>query len=210
MEKYTTLVKLIAIFQTMRASLHIFLFFTAPSKPVIEKDIERWIKEYNVTDLIFPGWRGLVWFLWRYPEFRNLFYYRIKKDGHLVRRLFLELAKLIYHPINTLYFDTPVIGEGLFIQHGFSTIISAESIGKNCWVNQQVTVGYSSHTDRPTIGNHVRITAGAKVLGRVTIGDNATIGANAVVVKDVPPNCTVVGVPAYIVRRDNQKVKEPL
>jgi serine O-acetyltransferase len=112
--------------------------------------------------------------------------------------------------MDTLYIHTSTIGAGLFIQHGFSTIISAESIGQNCWINQQVTIGYSNVTDRPTIGDNVRITAGAKVFGNITIGNNSIIGANAVVFKDVPPNCTVVGVPAHIVKRDGKRVNQPL
>jgi serine O-acetyltransferase len=105
---------------------------------------------------------------------------------------------------------TREIGPGLFIQHGFATIISAEKIGRNCWINQQVTIGFSNDTDCPTIGDNVIIYAGAKIIGKVKIGDNSIVGANAVVVRDVPENCTVVGVPAYIVRRNGVKVKEPL
>ncbi|KGN34565.1 serine acetyltransferase [Knoellia sinensis KCTC 19936] len=93
------------------------------------------------------------------------------------------------------------MGPGLFIQHGFATIIAAESIGANCWINQQVTIGYSSRTDCPVIQDNVVIAAGAKVIGSVTVGHDAVIGANAVVVKDVDPDCTVVGVPARVVRR---------
>jgi serine O-acetyltransferase len=112
--------------------------------------------------------------------------------------------------MSTLYITTSDVGPGLFIQHGFSTIISAKKIGQNCWVNQQVTIGYSNDTDCPTIGNNVQICAGAKVIGNVNVGDNSIVGANAVVVKDVPANCTVVGIPAYIVRRNGVKTKEPL
>jgi serine O-acetyltransferase len=112
--------------------------------------------------------------------------------------------------MTTLFLYTEDIGKGLFIQHGFSTIIAAESIGKNCWINQQVTIGYSNATDCPAIGDNVTIYAGAKVIGKVQIGDNVRIGANAVVVKNVPDNCTVVGVPAYIVRRNGNRMNEPL
>lgn len=102
-----------------------------------------------------------------------------------------------------LFINTKNIGPGLFIQHGFSTMISASKIGKNCRINQQVTIGYShKKTDSPIIGDNVLIGAGAKVIGAVTIGNNSKVGANAVVVKNVPPNCTVVGVPARIVRKD--------
>lgn len=110
----------------------------------------------------------------------------------------------------TLYIYTKDIGPGLFIQHGFATIISARKIGRNCWINQQVTIGYLNDTDCPTLCDNVAVHAGAKVIGDVTVGDNSIVGANAVVVKDVPENCTVVGVPAYIVRKNGLKVKEPL
>lgn len=86
-----------------------------------------------------------------------------------------------------------ILGGG--IQHGYGTIIAPRSIGKNCWVNQGVTIGYTNATDCPTIGNNVTIYCGAKVLGNITVGDNSVIAANAVVVKDVPPNVVVGGGP---------------
>lgn len=113
-------------------------------------------------------------------------------------------------PMSTLLISAEAIGPGLFIQHGFATIIVANKIGKNCWINQQVTIGYSNTNDCPTIGDNVIINAGAKIIGKLTIGDNSKVGANAVVVKNVPPNVTVVGVPAYIVKRDGRRVNESL
>lgn len=104
--------------------------------------------------------------------------------------------------MDTLFLASNSIGPGLFIQHGFATIIAAKRIGANCWINQQVTVGYSNETDCPIIGDNVTICSGAKVIGGVTVGDNAKIGANAVVVKSVPSNVTMAGVPAKIVRRN--------
>lgn len=65
---------------------------------------------------------------------------------------------------------------------------------------------YTNKTDAPTILDNVSIKAGAKVLGKITIGNNVIIGANAVVVKDVPDNCTVVGVPAYIIKKEGKRV----
>jgi serine O-acetyltransferase len=110
------------------------------------------------------------------------------------------------------YINTASIGPGLFLQHPFATIIDAKSIGKNCWINQQVTVGHTDATglSHPTIGDNVFIFAGAKTLGGITIGDGAVIGAGAVVTKSVPAGCTVVGNPAYIVRRNGVKCREPL
>ncbi|WP_426350916.1 serine O-acetyltransferase [Alloiococcus sp. CFN-8] len=98
--------------------------------------------------------------------------------------------------MNTLFIQSKEIGGGLFIQHGFSTMIAAESIGENCWINQQVTIGYSGHGRAPIIGDDVMITCGAKVLGSITVGDNAVIGANAVVIKDVEDGAVMGGIPA--------------
>ena len=99
--------------------------------------------------------------------------------------------------MDTLYLMSKEIGGGLFIQHGFATMVTAESVGENCWINQQVTIGYNGHGRAPVIGNHVMITCGAKVLGDITVGDNAVIGANAVVIRDVEPGSKMVGVPAH-------------
>jgi len=199
------------IIHGIRSILHVWLYRHSASRSVIEKDVHRWLDiVMNAEDKAYANWNGIVWLLWKYPEFRSLFYYRIKRERRLITRPLLELAKFIYKPPDSLYIATPSIGAGLFIQHGFSTIIAADRIGENCWINQQVTIGFSSETDRPTLGDNVRVTAGAKVIGKVHIGDNSVVGANAVVVKNVPPNCTVVGVPAYIVKRDGRKVREEL
>ena len=77
----------------------------------------------------------------------------------------------------------------------------AEYIGKNCWINQQVTIGYKGQGRPPIIGDNVMITCGAKVLGSITIGNNVVIGANAVVVKDVEDDSTMVGIPAKKIRK---------
>lgn len=104
---------------------------------------------------------------------------------------------------NTTYFPYGPLfesmGGGLLIAHGFSIIINCKSMGHNCTIYQQVTIGQTS-TGVPTIGDNVTIYCGAKVLGGITIGNNVIIGANAVVVKDVPDNCVVAGVPAKIIK----------
>ena len=122
--------------------------------------------------------------------FRSLYLFRLKK------RAYRGWVRLLYPPLDSLYIMTADIGGGLFIQHGFSTYIAAQSIGENCWINQQVTIGYRDNTTAPVIGDNVTITCGAKVLGPITIGDNAIIGANAVVVKNVEPGAVMGGVPA--------------
>lgn len=182
-------------------------FLLTTEREIILADIRRWVKALN--------WKEsrdriqLLRLLKEAPEFRNLYYFRLFK-GNFTGRVWMYLLKTIYRQCPYFFLDTSCnIGEGLFIQHGFSTIIMAD-LGANCWVNQQVTIGHKDASGRPKIGNNVRITAGAKVIGNISIGDNVTVGANAVVVKDIPANCVVVGVPAYIVKRDGVKVEEKL
>ncbi len=189
---------------------HIIFFKRSPQKDIIEKDIKRWVQVYDPKRANNPAVENLDWLIKEYKEFRNIFYYRIGGCVTFLGKLLFQLSKVLYAPMDTLYIRTPSIGPGLFIQHGFATTIGAHKIGENCWINQQVTIGKKSQGNCPTIGDNVRISCGAKVLGKLTIGDNSIVGANAVVVKDVPPDCTVVGVPAYIIKRDGQRVNEPL
>ena len=132
-----------------------------------------------------------------YKTFRNVLYYRLGK--------FCIILKYI-KPVPTCEIKTKDIGPGLFIEHGGATYISAKSIGANFYINQCATVGYSNYTDAPIIGNNVQVKAGAKVFGACRIGDGAVIGANAVVMKDVPEKATVVGVPGTIIKINGIRV----
>ena len=116
--------------------------------------------------------------------------------------LFLKvlLKPLSFFNSLNLYINCSDIEGGLFIEHGFSTIIACQHIGVNCWINQQVTIGYSDNENKPYIGNNVNIKAGAKIIGGVKIGDDVIVGANAVVVKDIPPHSIVVGVPGKVIK----------
>jgi serine O-acetyltransferase len=102
------------------------------------------------------------------------------------------------------------IGKGLFIDHGMGVVIGETSIlGDNITLYQGVTLGGTGKEKgkrHPTLGNNVVAGTGAKILGNITIGDNSYIGANAVVIKDVPHNSTVVGVPGRITRQDGKKI----
>lgn len=191
---------------TIRLSPHVVLMKCHSQKNFIEEDIKRWSKCLNLDKVHathhFSSLFNFINLMTFYPEFRNLFYYRL---GWFSRTLYF-----LCRPMSTLYIRTKSIGPGLFIQHGFATIISAEKIGRNCWINQQVTIGYSNDTDCPVIGDNVAIYAGAKIVGKVKIGNNSVIGANAVVTKNVPANCVVVGQSAYVLRRNGEKVKEQL
>lgn len=146
----------------------------------IRQDIERWIelKQTNYKNKFI----ALVDLLTLHKEFRNIFFCRYP---------YMKFFKFICPPLPSLYINTECIGGGCFIQHGFSTVISAKRIGKNCWINQQVTIGHT-RKGSPVIGDNVRIGAGAIVIGNITIGNNVTIGAGATVNFDVPDNTLVV------------------
>jgi serine O-acetyltransferase len=163
-------------------------------RSVIAADVERW---FSVVGPACSRRRATLWFLARYPEFRSLFYYRLRR-GNLLGAFAGGLLSMFYRGERTLHLASSEIGPGLFIQHGFATIIAARRLGANCWVNQQVTIGFDNPDERPVLGDGVSVHAGAKVLGDITIGDGARIGANAVVLTDVPAGCTAVGVPARI------------
>ena len=106
------------------------------------------------------------------------------------------------------------IGKGFFIDHGMGVVIGETTeIGDGCTIYQGVTLGGTGKDigkRHPTLGNNVMVSAGAKVLGSFKIGDNCKIGAGSVVLEEVPPNCTVVGIPGRIVRRYNQNVPQEL
>lgn len=106
------------------------------------------------------------------------------------------------------------IDEGLFIDHGSGVVIGETTvIGKNCVIYQGSTLGGTgkeSGKRHPTLGDNVMVGSGARVLGPITIGNNVKIAANAVVLTDLPDNCTAVGVPAKIVRQGGVKVTQDL
>ena len=102
------------------------------------------------------------------------------------------------------------IGRRLVIDHGTGIVIGATAeIGDDCLLYQGVTLGgtgYAHGKRHPTLGNNVMVGSGAKVLGPIRIGDNSKIAANSVVLREVPPNCTVVGIPGHIVRQGGEKL----
>ena len=139
----------------------------------------------------------------RERTFRNLFYYRIGEYLSAPIRWLLP-------PEPTLHIWCPEIGAGCHFEHNYATYLNAERIGSNFYCLQLVTLGNDSQLRRPVIGDNVSIFTGATVFGGITIGNNVTIGAGCVVRKSVPDGCTVVGNPAVIVRRNGQKVNQPL
>ena len=121
----------------------------------------------------------------------------------LIFKRFIQFTADIY-----LNYDSE-IGPGFCIVHkGGVRVVSGVRMGENVTINCQVTIGRSmlGRHDAPIIGNNVHISIGARILGNVSIGDNVLIGANAVVLDDIPPNGIAVGVPARFIPKDTREM----
>ena len=165
-------------------------------KSLIKADVVRW---NEINKISFGFFESINWYMTYKKEFRTLLQHRLKYPSHSVSALIhYAIARVLWKPMESLFIYTKDIGGGLYIQHGFSTIISAQKIGKNCRIYQQVTVGYKNDAS-PVLEDNVSVTCGAKVLGDLTMHSNSLAAAGAVVVKDVPENAIVGGVPAKII-----------
>jgi serine O-acetyltransferase len=152
------------------------------------QDVDWWVSCIGDPRLVdLDGYGRFAYLSGALTEFRTLVHFRLRTAGPLTR---LVLRRL-YRPAPTLTLEADSIGPALFIQHGVATIVTAKSIGSHCWINQQVTIGYDAR-GRPTLGDRVRVGAGAVVVGPITLHDGATVGGNATVIDDVPPGQTVV------------------
>lgn len=180
--------------------LFYFFFFKTLNSKIIQLDASNWFSEIKSVSRVKQ--------LLKYPEFRELIYYRVLKNS-IFKKILILLSKYIYGNKTLLFIHTKDIGEGFFIEHGFSTIISAEKIGSNFQINQNCTIGWTNNGG-PIIGNNVSVGCNSVVLGNITIGDYVIIGAGAVVTKSIPDNCVVVGNPARIINKNGQKVNIPL
>jgi serine O-acetyltransferase len=154
----------------------------------VAQDVDWWMRCINDANLLaLDRYSRFAYLTGALSEFRTLVHYRLR-SAPVALRLLLRAA---YRPAATLTLDAARIGPALFIQHGVATIVTAERIGSHCWINQQVTIGYNAR-GRPTLGDRVRVGAGAVVIGPITLHDGATVGANATVMDDVGPGETVV------------------
>ena len=153
----------------------------------------------NLEALLYPSF----WAIYKYRKAHKLY-----EKGHVFRaRMISQRAArktgIEIHP-------AAQIGKGLFIDHGHGVVIGETTIiGDNVTLYQGVTLGGTGNETgkrHPTIEDNVMISSGAKVLGSITIGKNSKIGAGSVVVSDVPPNSTVVGVPGKVVKQDGERV----
>lgn len=159
-----------------------------------------------------PAARNGLEVLFCYPGLQALLFHRLCHGLHnlglpLIPRLISQLSRFVtgieIHPGAT-------IGKGVFIDHGMGVVIGETAIvGDYCLIYQGVTLGGTGKEcgkRHPTLGENVVVGAGAKVLGNIQIGNNVRIGAGSVVLRDVPSDCTVVGVPGRIVYRSGVRV----
>lgn len=166
-------------------------------KHLIKKDIARWNR---IDQINFGMFESINWYMTYKKEFRNLLQHRLKNPTRTAAAmLHYAIARILWKPMESLYIYTEDIGGGLYIQHGVATIITAKKIGENCRIYQQVTIGYKNGTCPPVLEDNVAVTCGAKVLGDITMHKGSLAAAGAVVVKDVPENAIVAGVPAKVI-----------
>lgn len=171
---------------------HLFCYMLSKQKHIIDEDMVAWAK-YR-SGLFGKGQTSrLVSLLTNQKDFRAQFYLRIGKA-----RVFL---RVLLPDIRCYSFEGCEIGGGWVLMHGFGVVLNGGAkIGKNCTMYHGVTVGTTDMKTFPLIGDDVFIGAGAKILGNVKVGNHVKIGAGAIVVEDVPDNCTVVGPKAKIIQ----------
>jgi serine O-acetyltransferase len=171
-------------------------------------------RDFNAALSMDPAATSRIEVVLTYAGFHALLFYRFahwlsRKRVPFVPRALSQFARFItgieIHP-------GAMIGSGLFIDHGMGVVIGETAeIGDNVTLFQGVTLGGTGKQRgkrHPTIGSHVVVGAGAKVLGPITIGDYVKIGANSVVLQDVPDHSTVVGIPGRIVRIKDERVAD--
>lgn len=147
-----------------------------------------------------------------YPSFKVILRYRVAHRLYLKKHYFLArwISQRAARKTGIEIHPGATIGRGLFIDHGSGVIIGETTvIGDNVTLYQGVTLGGTGKEQgkrHPTLKDNVMVSAGAKILGSFTIGENSKIGAGSVVLEEVPPDCTVVGVPGRVVRMGSRKV----
>jgi serine O-acetyltransferase len=176
--------------EELRAAYHLFLL-----------DAARWVRPEHVVDVSVIDAKTIVRLLRWHPPLRAMAWYRlgsalkaldVKGAAGWTQRRLLRLYGL------EILVDQPV-GGGLYIAHPVGCVLVAASIGENVTIISQVTFGKRDESVWPKIGDRCFFGVGARVLGGLTVGDDARIGANAVVLDDVPAGATAVGMPARVV-----------
>jgi serine O-acetyltransferase len=174
------------------------------SQDFILQDLSRWMKDHPAVGS--DPEQALRYFFTNRQEFRSIVHYRatvLQKRGGVSPSGALQhhLGALRWGFVQNLFLACQEIGPGLYVEHGFSTIVWAKSIGRNFRINQNVTVG-TGKGGNPTIGDDVSIYTGSIVIGPIHVGNRVKIGAGAVVREDVPDGATVVPAASRIILRE--------
>lgn len=160
-----------------------------------------------------PAAKNRIEVLLCYPGIHSVISHRIAHPLHI--KGFVVLARVLSQ-ISRFFTGIEIhpgatIGKRLFIDHGMGVVIGETAeVGDDVTIYQGATLGGTGKEKgkrHPTIGNNVVISSGAKILGPFKVGDNSKIGSGSVVLREVPPDCTVVGVPGHIVKKGNQKLR---
>ncbi|TYQ17020.1 UNVERIFIED_CONTAM: serine O-acetyltransferase [Acetivibrio alkalicellulosi] len=163
-----------------------------------------------------PASKGVFEVILLYPGFHAVCMHRIahwfyNKKLFFIARWISQVSRFF---TGTEIHPGAIIGKGLFIDHGMGIVIGETAeIGDNCTIYHNVTLGGTGKDTgkrHPTVGNNVLISSGAKILGPFKVGDNSRIGANAVVLNEVEPDTTVVGVPGRTVKRGDKRVVQSI
>jgi serine O-acetyltransferase len=196
MELFINILIILLVLAAIKLAI-IALFFYSDIRAAQKRDPAA--KSFLEVILLYPGLHALVYYRIAHAFYKIKFFFLARLISQ-VARFFTGIE---IHPGAT-------IGKRFFIDHGLGVVIGETAIiGDDVLLYQGSTLGGTGIVQgkrHPTIGNNVVVGAGAKVLGNIVIGDNSYIGANAVVVKDVPPNSTVVGVPGRITKQDGKKL----
>lgn len=178
-------------------------YYKSADKNLVDEDITRWCKEHSIVHASQVD--GLTKLMFN-RTFRTVLYFRLRNLPRFVR--------VIYKPDKS-FFISPAcnIDGGLFFWHPLSTYLYARHIGRNVTIRQLTTLGNLGKKDVTAladIGDNVDMGVNVTIIGNVKIGDNVKIGAGAVITKDVPDDCTVVGNPAYIIRQNGMRCRKIL
>ncbi|MEI8273667.1 MAG: serine acetyltransferase [Paludibacter sp.] len=190
--------KIVVCLNIIRFWPHILCYLFGGNRKLISEDLAAYRKEYAINGSAIYVFLHLMFFN---KSFRSLFYNRIG----VLKWLIMFLAPGMQHFTLT---NIP-IGGGLLLFHAYGTILNAASIGKNCRIVHNVTLG-DKNGGKPVIGDSVEILANAVIFGDIHIGNNCVIGPGAVVFKSIPDNCVVVGNPAYILKQNGVVVNQKL
>lgn len=181
---------------------HLFCYILSNNKNDIDKDLDVLSLKLNVK---LAQRFSLLYFLHNSSYFRTLFYHRIGSVMYLLIGWYRPGCR------SFLISQTTKIKGGVLFVHPYSSILNADYIGENFSFRNLTTLGSNNgQMNRPIILDNVSLGVAVTIIGKVTIGNNVTIGAGCVVTKSIPDNCVVIGNPARIIKRDGIKVSEQL